>query len=371
MTNFSFRISYNTDNSTLTKIGRQNITQTGHTNSLTVRHGNTNYGLDWSNRIPENYSWVEYTNRIKTAVTNSFGLHTQTEYDNLAAQNGTYITDLTTKKTYRIDLTQTKISNSFNVKSFNQPSVYSAFASAFSGDYNDNSFYVSYSSPAYNINLVEVETETYSVSIPVNRFHVGKAPYDMFAIPFSDTLQMKRDGVNSAIASKELAMRVANALSVKYTGAGFIYDIQLLPYCPVRYCIQPDGSFDAIGDNATYGMFPIKDNANATVGNVYVASSDSDTFNISLQNPIVITNPKIQSECDMYRLCSPNYNGIFEFNAAKNNGVSYFNVDFTYKPYNPYIHLNPDFGGLYGQDFNDANGLICGGDFSLPQTTSE
>ena len=35
----------------------------------------------------------------------------------------------------------------------------------------------------------------------------------------------------------------------------------------------------------------------------------------------------------------------------------------------PYIHINPNFGRLYGQDFDDARGLICQGDFSLPQTS--
>ena len=57
-------------------------------------------------------------------------------------------------------------------------------------------------------------------------------------------------------------------------------------------------------------------------------------------------------------------------NAAKNGGVSFFNIDCTYKPYNPYIHVNPNFGRLYGGDFDDSRGLIVGGDFSLPQTTS-
>ena len=72
----------------------------------------------------------------------------------------------------------------------------------------------------------------------------------------------------------------------------------------------------------------------------------------------------------MYRLCSPNFNGQFEFSAAMNDGVDYFNVDCSYKPFNPYIHINPNFKNLYGQDFNDARGLICGGDFSLPQLSS-
>ena len=69
----------------------------------------------------------------------------------------------------------------------------------------------------------------------------------------------------------------------------------------------------------------------------------------------------------MWRLTSPNYQGIFEFSAAKNGGINNFIVDYTYKPYNPYIHISPVWGNLYGRNFGDARGLICGGDFSLPQ----
>ena len=65
-------------------------------------------------------------------------------------------------------------------------------------------------------------------------------------------------------------------------------------------------------------------------------------------------------------MCSPNYNGVFEFSPAKNDGVNFFNVDCTYLPYNPYIHINPDFKSLYGNDYNDSRGLNVGGDFSLP-----
>ena len=78
---------------------------------------------------------------------------------------------------------------------------------------------------------------------------------------------------------------------------------------------------------------------------------------------------KIDSECDTYRLVSPNYQGTFEFCAAKNGGVDYFNVDVTLKPFNPYIHVNPNFKNMYGSDFNDARGLVCQGDFSYGQLT--
>lgn len=74
---------------------------------------------------------------------------------------------------------------------------------------------------------------------------------------------------------------------------------------------------------------------------------------------------KLDNECNMYRIVSPNYQGEFEFSVAKNNGVDFFNVDCSYKPHNPYIHVNPNFKGLYGKDFNDGRGLICNGDFSF------
>ena len=47
--------------------------------------------------------------------------------------------------------------------------------------------------------------------------------------------------------------------------------------------------------------------------------------------------------------------------------IDYFNVDITMRPQNPYIHMNPNFkqAGLYYNDYDDARGLICGGDFSL------
>lgn len=61
-------------------------------------------------------------------------------------------------------------------------------------------------------------------------------------------------------------------------------------------------------------------------------------------------NYKITNETQLVRLCSPNWGSMFEFSLAKNNGVSKFNIDYTYKPYQPYIHINPDFKNLYGSD---------------------
>lgn len=83
---------------------------------------------------------------------------------------------------------------------------------------------------------------------------------------------------------------------------------------------------------------------------------------------------KLANECDLLRLVSQNYSAIFEFSAAKSGGVDGFLADCTYKPWSPYIHIMPKLKGLYGDNFvsiDDARGLICGGDMSLPQLSNE
>jgi hypothetical protein len=76
---------------------------------------------------------------------------------------------------------------------------------------------------------------------------------------------------------------------------------------------------------------------------------------------------KVSNECDFIRLTAPNFNSTYEFKLSKmlDSKISYINVDCTYRPINPYIKLNPDFSGLYGQDFDDSTGLLFNGDFSL------
>ena len=82
---------------------------------------------------------------------------------------------------------------------------------------------------------------------------------------------------------------------------------------------------------------------------------------------------KIANECDLVRIVSQNYSAIFEFSPAKSGGVDGFLADCTYKPWAPYIHILPKLKGLYGDNFvsiDDARGLICGGDMSLPQLSN-
>ena len=201
----------------------------------------------------------------------------------------------------------------------------------------------------YKLQLEEISTEKgFKYTIPAARPHLDDAPYDMFAIPY---------GTYNSLGDKTIALKAANAAIAEFnvsTGSE-LYDVQLLPF-------QPALSSTTITD--------IKNSADKVIGKIYWATSSTFSKTILLNEPIGVENKKIDHICNKYRLVSPNYNGQFEFTAAANNGISGFKVDATYLPLNPYIRVAPLFGGLYGKEFEDARGLICGGDFSLPVVNS-
>ena len=201
-----------------------------------------------------------------------------------------------------------------------------------------------------------------------NRQHLQDAPYDILCIPYAAEVPFKLPTGNYT-TSAGIAVNIGQALAT--LEGGFVYDVQLLPYCPcMEYWDEVTNSFDMTIFRADqhYSVIQTADNAIASIA----FWCNKSSFN-GLVEFTPITNPtdpiefKIANECDKYRLCSPNYSGIFEFTATKNRGILGFEVNCTYKPQQPYIHINPIFDGLYGADFNDARGLVCSGDFSLPR----
>ena len=225
---------------------------------------------------------------------------------------------------------------------------------------------------------------------------LNNMPFKMFCMPFTDmTFYQPSENGNyfNFEAKKNIMLAFANNIS-KTIGSGNIFDIQILPYCPLRtennsLLFRPEVYGEHIGENKVTGggishAYIIKKkgenpNSSNSKGVFYWCDINKFTFDIdcSLPLPLTALDMKVKNETEMYRLCSPNFQGQFEFNPMKNGGITKFNVDCMYQPFNSYIHLNPDFGSnlenfksLYGDDFNDARGLICGGDFSLPQETN-
>lgn len=210
----------------------------------------------------------------------------------------------------------------------------------------------------------------YGTIISGTRNKLNDAPYDMICFPVNK-IEIGDTIFNEAEINLSLAQQIYKDLGGG-TDTSNIFDIQLLPYCPlsnktdlltlglagVDFKEHIDYDYIKEGENIVSIMFYPK------------SSSFTDIIPIKFTNPTDSIEFKINNECDMYRLCSPNYNGLFEFNITENRGLNYVEVNATYKPYNPYIHLNPNWGGLYGQDFNDARGLILGGDFSIAALSS-
>ena len=237
---------------------------------------------------------------------------------------------------------------------------------------------IKYKTKAVAVVLNELKEDgSFSYSIPVSRNKVTDAPYDIFAIPYSPSgtdepyvwIHADEQGAVGEHMSSEIGLLVAQSISEKLGAT--LYDLQLLPYCPLPELLEDPGTSDMSLVNLTQGTdyTLVKDASNKAVSMIVFPSKSSFSTKINLAEPIIIKDVKVESECDMYRLCSPNYQGVFEFNAAKNNGISYFDVDCTYLPYNPYIHVSPNFDGLYGKDYDDTRGLICSGDFSLARIT--
>ena len=256
------------------------------------------------------------------------------------------------------------------------------FKSGWSGNFNNAFIFFNYYE-SYKIDMIEETNAVTTYHFDFSSTRVPKdAPYGIIAMPFkpfNDDYKVEIADVSSpyldGFLNSEIPLLIAELLC--QSGIGYdkdIYDAQLLPYCPnVQfakncYTFAKTIFLEFVGglefsyvkdEDVTF----IADSSNNVVCCSFHPTSCKFTFDIPYTYSV--DNYKIVNQCDFIRLCSPNWNGIFEFNPAKNDGVQSINVDCTYKPYQPYIHLNPNFKGLYGKDFDDARGLICGGDFSL------
>lgn len=230
-----------------------------------------------------------------------------------------------------------------------------------------------YEASGYNMTMsAAISTEVrYDITGNPSRLITTDAPYNIFAIPYGEINAQLQDGTIFR-CDPQVAMQVASTMIINHGGGNtpFIYDIQLLPYCPFPALIQDS----KIVCNSTNQYSLIEDTSQAAEKRSIVINVPSSKieFNINFKIPIGEDSieRKVNNECDKWRLCSPNFSDFFDFSAEMNAGVDFFNVDCEFKPYTPYIHVNPNFRNMYGADYNDPRGLVCGGDFSITQVTS-
>lgn len=235
------------------------------------------------------------------------------------------------------------------------------------GNPNNKSFALISSNYAYTIELEELTIEEliYDMATPA-KLITTDAPYNIFAIPYGeiDAYTFGEGGGEQTLCRTSAEIAINAAMAIQKNNPGIVYDIQILPYCPVQGLLN--GYDNEIYFTSTEQFSTIKKGEEVKGIIVNVPSSRFE-FNIIHKIPTAgsAIERKVNNQCDKWRLASPNYNTYFDFSVEMNNGVDYFNVDCEYKPYSPYIHVNPNFKSLYGQDFNDPRGLVCGGDYSI------
>lgn len=229
------------------------------------------------------------------------------------------------------------------------------------------------------VELKPTSVDNFTLQITSTRRSLPNQPYDIFAMPVGNftIIPSFTDITFTSAIIPDLPYRMAAAIS--FALGDELLDLQLLPYAPLNPAFLSPGElnvFDLVrtpqeGQKQDYTYF-MKDNA--IHGVLFWLGKESFTAEITelgIDRADTVEDLKVQSETTTCRLVSPNYNGTFEINPAMNGGLTNFKADFTLRPYSPYIRVYPEFGGLYGDNFGDARGLICGGDFSLPRTSSD
>lgn len=222
----------------------------------------------------------------------------------------------------------------------------------------------------YTISLEEITQLQcdYDITSDSNRQQTLDQPYNIFAIPYGNVKIKQTDGtvlINET--NKDIALAVASAIQID--GQTIVQDVQMLPYFPLQELILTNGEI-GVKDEHQYSLIttPVPESGGTrNTGIIFNIPYSRFTLNIPFTVDIGITavDRKVNNECDKWRIASPNFSSYFDFSVEKNNGLQYFNVDCDYKPNIPYVHINPNFANLYGQDFNDPRGLVLSGDFSL------
>lgn len=226
---------------------------------------------------------------------------------------------------------------------------------------------IRYSISPYTVYWQQITTIQNQITLNADAPAVDKSPYYCFAIPYNSVaVNVNGEMTNTTSSlSRQLARQIATQLS------SFCYDVQLLPYFPLQSYISNTATID-ITEMSSKQYAILKQGETGSLKSILFWINEPN-FSFTIEDSIVYNSqePKIQNETQFCRLNSPNYAASFDFSVAKNKGVGYWQVDCSYKPYQPYIHVAPNWKGLYGSNFNDARGLICTGDFSIDLMTDK
>lgn len=368
------------------------------------------YSKDNFNKVKDSNrsAWIDWNALTNLYISLYGNVLTDIEKNNLVALDGKKI--LFQDGIYKISFKASRNTTGYITYNSDRATLFNTFknyiqnhiSGRFSGYFDDVKLQMSYT--IYSLSMKKVSTvNSLTYIIPSGTNKLVDAPYRMFCMPYPTNINVTFErGQHPTFVSTDINLAVVqniieNTITGSSDGTDTLYDIQVLPYCPIEFenytyitpvspIGEPNNSFNEItipssfveGVDYTNITYTDSNNHTSVVGKIFFPKESTFRFTIDrtfingvghdhqLAAEFPITDLKIQNETEFVRFCSPNYASAYDFSPAKNNGLYSINIACTYKPYNPYILLTPQYGGLYGRSFGDARGLILDGDFSLP-----
>lgn len=253
--------------------------------------------------------------------------------------------------------------------------------SGLNGTSNWNTYYtkeISYYGESYQVLMEKISSDTIYYEIPSTANKNNSNTYKMFCMPYKN-INIKTPFQTSNVSMKqENVFEIINDI-VEQTTISNLYDIQLLPYCPLgeeyfnysqlsqnEYLLTMKDSSNM--KNFNYSCIRKNNSSGDIIGIMFFPTNINRTFkyNLSIKR---ITNIKVQNETEFLRFNDTTHNSSWDFDYVQNGGLSKVNVFCTFKPYNPFILIQPKFDKLYGENYKDSRGLICSGDYSLDRVS--
>ena len=234
-------------------------------------------------------------------------------------------------------------------------------------------FTMYYNNEEIYLKLVQQNINVWTVvTSKTNRTHLVDAPYDMFVIPYGDdNITYKYMNVDYH-PDKRMALNLAIEMC-RSLGTGASYDIQIVPYCPIRNegTIADEVDFSLCNCETIYSGTN-HDSTDTVIGVYMWAEKSALTFSIEEgRGDLTLVGSELTykeiTQLKQFILCSPDKSSQWEFNPCMNNGIKKWNVSFDYRPFSSYVKVQPEWDYLYGSSESDMRGLIFNGSYSITQ----
>ena len=241
---------------------------------------------------------------------------------------------------------------------------------------------------AYLFTMSRQYALTPSPTLSTSTFKISKSrntgnSYDILCTP----INVRGDRTiycNGKTYTADNAINLYKAFS-QYWGTSPVYDVQILPFCPVSY-ITPYAVDESQLRFNVKNMTAERDYTlteegipvfyiNTTdrefeINRVWRANNNIDSITFPNWSTIGGSYMKTKYMAADYKLYSPNFNSEYIIPLMKNGGLNRIHVDMTCLPNQPWIRVRPVWEGLNGINYDDAKGLILGGSYSLTQLTN-